>query len=74
MRNSQPEGIAILFYIILTIAILIGYIGNIVKLTRCDFEPSYKSEVIRSIGVIIPPVGVIVGYMDLKDITTTTDK
>ena len=44
-----------------------GWIGNIVKLTKCDFEAPYKSEVIRSIGIVIPPVGIITGYMDIQD-------
>ena len=40
-----------------------GWIKNIIKLTECDFEPSYKAEVIHIIG-IIPPIGMIVGWMD----------
>lgn len=40
-----------------------GWVKNIIKLTECDFEPSYKAEVIHIIGVI-PPIGMIVGWMD----------
>lgn len=43
----------------------IGWILNIVKLTKCDFEPSYKAEIIRIIGIPVSPVGMIAGYMDI---------
>lgn len=41
----------------------IGYINGIVKLFKCDFEPSYKAEVFYIIGV---PTGlnIIFGYID----------
>jgi hypothetical protein len=40
-----------------------GYVTNIVKLCGTDFEPSYKAEVIRGVGVVVPPVGVVLGYV-----------
>lgn len=43
-----------------------GYVSNIIKLTRCDFEAPYKAEVIRTIG-LLPPVGVIIGYVTIED-------
>ena len=43
-----------------------GWVKNIIKLTELDFEPKYKAEVIRVIG-IFPPVGIFVGYMDIED-------
>ncbi len=48
-------------------ALLTGYVLNIVALCKCDFEPSYKAEVIRTIGVIMPPVGAVTGYVDIED-------
>lgn len=53
--------------ICLFLAIPVGWMMNIYKLTKCDFEPSYKAEVIRSVGVLVAPVGTIVGYMDLGE-------
>lgn len=44
-----------------------GYVGNIIKLVKCDFEPTYKAEIIRSVGVVIPVVGMIAGYCDIED-------
>lgn len=46
-----------------------GWVKNIIKLTELDFEAPYKAEVIRVVG-IFPPVGMIVGYMDIEDKAT----
>lgn len=40
-----------------------GWVKNLIKLTECDFEPSYKAEVIHIVG-IIPPVGMVTGWLD----------
>jgi hypothetical protein len=44
-----------------------GWIKNIIKLSNCDFEPSYRSEVLRIIGIPVAPMGIVIGYMDLTD-------
>ncbi len=55
------------------IVILIGlfcftsWIMNASKLINSDFEAPYKSEIIRTIGLFIPPVGIVTGYMDIGD-------
>lgn len=41
-----------------------GWVKNLIKLSECDFEPSYKAEVIRIVG-IIPPVGMVTGWLDV---------
>ena len=41
-----------------------GWVKNLIKLTECDFEPSYKAEVIHIVG-IIPPVGMVTGWLDV---------
>lgn len=50
--------------LLITGVLLTGYVKNIVKLCKCDFEPSYKAEVIHSIGVVTG-LGAIIGYIDL---------
>lgn len=45
----------------------IGYISNIVKLVRLDFNQPYKAEVIRSLGVVVAPLGVITGFIHIED-------
>ena len=54
----------IIVYILCIIMIATGWGINLYKLTQCDFESPYKAEVIRTIG-IIPPIGAIVGWIDL---------
>jgi len=50
-------------YIALIVLLLIGEIQCIVKLVKCDFEPSYKAEVIYGIGTFTG-LGSIIGWMD----------
>lgn len=69
----------IFFTIILWLVLFIGYVGNIIKLLKCDFQASYKAEIIRTIGIFIPPMGCIVGYIPIEDkkqeiIITTKNK
>jgi hypothetical protein len=54
-------------YIVLFIWLIIifGWFRNIYKLTQCDFDVPLKTEVIRSIGIVIFPIGAIIGYMDI---------
>ena len=60
-------GFIIVVFIILIIgAGVTGWIKNIVKLTRCDFEAPYKAEIIRVVG-IVPPVGAVVGWLNIDD-------
>lgn len=45
----------------------VGWIANIYKLTKCDFKESYKSEILRGVGILVFPVGALFGYLKLKD-------
>ena len=60
MKNGN---IAILIWLI----IIFGWGRNIYKLTQCDFDVPLKTEVIRFVGMIIFPIGGIVGYMDIGE-------
>ena len=44
-----------------------GYINNIIELSNTDFKAPYKAEVIRTVGIIVPPVGIIAGYIEIND-------
>lgn len=46
---------------------LYGWIANIYKLTQCDFDTPLKTEVFRSIGILIFPVGIVMGYVEMED-------
>lgn len=52
--------VLIIFAIIF--ACVFGYFRNIYHLTNCDFNPDYKCEIITTIGIIVPPIGVVAGY------------
>ena len=41
------------------------WVGNLVKLARCDFEPPYRGEIIHAIG-IIPAAAVVTVWFDDK--------
>lgn len=50
------------------VVLLIGsYIANIYKLTQLDFEPNYKAEAIRIIGIPVMPVGVAAGLISFEE-------
>ncbi len=59
--------IAGVFTIAALLAVTYGYVNNMVQLYHCDFKPSYKAEVTRTIGVFIAPIGIVIGYIDLDD-------
>lgn len=42
-----------------------GYLRNVAKLITCDFASPYKCEVLHGLGVVVPPVGVVMGYVDV---------
>ena len=44
--------------------LVLGEVKCIVKFIRCDFEPSYKAEIVYGVGMLTP-IGCIIGYMDL---------
>ena len=62
-HNGWIISLAAIFVVLVAFA---GYVSNIVKLAQCDFKAPYKAEVIRIVG-IFPPVGAIVGYINIKD-------
>ena len=69
MKNKRFTLIELLVVIMVLCAITlgIGWCMNIYKLCKCDFEAPYQSEAIRGIGVFVPPVGGIAGFLELKD-------
>ena len=53
--------------IVIISSMFVGYVRNVVGLVKCDFEPVGKEEIVRTVGVFIPPIGMIVGYIDIDD-------
>lgn len=70
-KNKGFTIVELLIVIVVIIAILvgpIGYVKNIIGLIECDFEAPYKAEVIRGVGVVVPFVGVVVGWVGIEDV------
>ena len=69
--KRQRKGLIGFGVLILVIsALLIGWTMNVYKLAVSDFEPSYKEEVIRAIGVFVPPIGIVAGYINFEETQT----
>lgn len=33
--------------------------ANLIKLVNCDFKPSWKGEIVHTIGVFVPPASIL---------------
>lgn len=49
---------AMIFSILFCIFGAVCYVGNVVKLTRCDFNAPYKGEIVHAVG-LIPAVSIV---------------
>ena len=56
-RRTAIRTLAIL-PIVFVLALAITWIGNLVKLTKCDFQANYKCEVIHGIG-LVPAISLV---------------
>ena len=62
-------GLIALYLVILGLAVT-GWVMNLVKLTKLDFEKPYKAEIIR--GISVTPIGAITGWLKIDDTQTET--
>ena len=53
--------------ILIWLIVIFGWFRNIYKLTQCDFDVPLKTEVIRSVGILVFPLGAVFGYMNIGD-------
>lgn len=56
-----------LIYVTLVIALLVGWAQSIVGFVNCDFESPYKCEAVYGIGILVPIIGGVVGWMHIED-------
>jgi len=56
-----------LVIVLLFVGGVVGYCLNIYKFASCDFEAPIKAEVIHGVGIIIPAIGAVTGYMSLGE-------
>lgn len=60
MKFLESAGLVIL------VLVFGGWAVNIYKFTQLDFEPSYKAEIIRGVGVI-PPIGAVLAWVEFDE-------
>lgn len=53
--------------ILVWLIVIFGWFRNIYKLTQCDFDVPLKTEVIRSVGILVFPLGAVFGYMNIGE-------
>lgn len=61
---------AIMLLAVYSVIIITGFLGwcfNIVKFAKSDFEEPYKSEIVRGVGIALPIMGAVTGYMVIGD-------
>ncbi|MCK4785643.1 MAG: hypothetical protein KAV87_17950 [Desulfobacteraceae bacterium] len=44
-----------------------GWVKSIIKLADCDFESPYKAEITYAVGVVVPPVGMVTGWLNVGE-------
>lgn len=66
-KKKGNAGIIILIYVAIIVFVVGGWIGNLVKLCKCDFQAPYKTEIIRVVGLLVPPVGMVTGWMSIGE-------
>jgi hypothetical protein len=54
-------------FILITIVLMLGWFVNIIRFFQCDFDTPLKEEVIRGVGIFVPPVGGVIGYVNIED-------
>ena len=47
--------------------LILGWFVNIYRFFQCDFDTPLREEVIRGVGIFVPPVGGVIGYIDIED-------
>lgn len=52
---------------VIGIACLIGYVLNFIAFVNLDFQEPYRAEVLRGIGLVVVPLGVVEGFIPIND-------
>lgn len=63
MKNQKGFTAIELLIVIFMLAFLSGQVLCVIKFFKCDFEPSYKAEIIYGVS-LITDIGTITGWMD----------
>lgn len=63
MKKQLGYTLVEIWIFFLSIAVIIGYVWNIVKLVGIVYDPITGMFVLRCVGVFIPPLGAIIGFL-----------
>lgn len=63
----MKDGNGVFLVLIFILLGIYGWVLNIYKLVKLDFEPPYKAEVIRIIGIPVGIVGSVIGYITFDE-------
>lgn len=61
--SSKTPTILVVIYLLFVVFMFTGWVKSVYKLTQCDFEPSYKAEILYAIGTF-SGAGAFLGYFD----------
>jgi len=67
MRVNRTQillGLVWIAPILLVLGGVFSYVGNVIKVTNCDFASDFRCEVIHGVGVIIPPASLITVWFE----------
>ena len=66
-KTTPADTVLAIIYLVVLVLVVGGYVTNLYKLTQLDFEPNYKAEAIRIIGIPVAPLGVIAGFVTFDE-------
>ena len=68
MNNLWKLNASVLLVTLLLFGVIIvGWGMNVYKFATSDWEAPFAQEAIRGAGLIVVPVGAIIGYIDIED-------
>jgi len=59
MKTGEKTAVVVLAFYLFAV---VSWVVNIVKLFSCDFEPSYKEEIIHALG-LMPFISLITAWL-----------
>lgn len=59
MKKQQGFTSVEMVIVAFVILVMAGWVWNALKLFSCDFESSYKCEVVHAVGVFVPPFSLV---------------
>ena len=58
-KYTNSDGTFIILGI--SLALMIGWVINLIQFVNCDFAPFNKEEILRLVGLVIAPLGSLLG-------------